>query len=162
NNVKYVKRVALTPEESTSHMQQSSYRIRPIGKPSSPDQPTMWDMNVKSFITGPGAEPDAKVKAGPQVIRGVAFGGDEAVKSVEVSIDGGENWQAAELYGVDMGRYAWRTFQLEVNLPAGKLQLVSRATTKSGAVHPENRIENERGYGDNSWRDHALSVVVNG
>lgn len=162
NSVKYVKRVALTPKESTSHMQQSSYRIRPIGESSSPDQPTMWDMNVKSFITGPGAKPNAKVKAGHQVIHGVAFGGDEAVDSVEVSIDGGNTWQAAEIYGADMGRYAWRTFQLEVELPAGSLDLASRATTVSGAVQPEIRVENERGYGDNSWRDHALSIVVNG
>lgn len=162
NNIKYVKRVALTPKESTSHMQQSSYRLRPIGEPSSPDQPTMWDMNVKSFITGPGAKPGETVKAGHQVIRGVAFGGDEAVQGVEVSIDGGKSWQTAELYGADMGRYAWRTFQLEAKLPAGKLQLASRATSVSGEVQPENRVENERGYGDNSWRDHALDVTVNG
>lgn len=162
NNIKYVKRIALTPAESTSHMQQSSYRIRPIGESSSPDQPTMWDMNIKSFITGPGADPDKSVKAGHQVIRGIAFGGDEAVKGVEVSIDGGKTWQTAELYGTDMGRYAWRTFQLEVDLPAGKLQLASRATSQAGEVQPENRVENERGYGNNSWRDHALSVVVNG
>lgn len=160
NNVKYVKQVALTPKESTSHMQQSSYRIRPIGESSSPDQPTMWQMNVKSWVTGPGA--DESVKAGPQVIHGIAFGGNEAVEAVEVSIDGGKNWQAAELYGPDMGRYAWRTFRLEVELPAGKLLLASRATNNSGEVQPENRVENERGYGDNSWRDHALNVAVNG
>src|SRR5699024_10137493 len=121
-------------------MQESSYRFRPIGQDSSTEQPTMWNMNVKSWVTGPGADPDEPVKAGPQVIHGIAFGGDEAVDGVEVSVDGGKTWQAAELYGPDMGRYAWRTFRLEVELPAGRYLLASRATSLSGAVQPEQRV----------------------
>src|SRR5699024_6072502 len=74
NNIKYVRQVELTSEESTSHMQESSYRFRPIGQDSSTEQPTMWNMNVKSWVTGPGADPDEPVKAGPQVIHGIAFG----------------------------------------------------------------------------------------
>src|SRR5699024_6830921 len=136
NNVKYVKRVALTAKESSSHMQQSSYRVRPIGEPSSADQPTMWEMNVKSFITGPLADPDANIAAGPRVIQGVAFGGTESVDKVEVSVDGGQSWQTAELYGADMGAYAWRSFRLETDLPAGKINLASRATTSSGKTQP--------------------------
>lgn len=160
NNIKYVKRVALTTEESTASMQQSSYRMRPIGESGSPEQPSMWEMNVKSWITGPGADADEDVRAGQQVIYGVAFGGYDPVEGVEVSIDGGESWQQAELYGPDLGRYAWRTFRLEVDLPAGEHVLASRATNGGGDVQPEQREENERGYGNNSWRDHALKVVV--
>jgi len=162
NNIKYVKRVALTPKESAAHMQKFSYRVRPIGVEASPDQPTMWDMNVKSFITGPGAKPGETVRAGHHVIYGVAFGGNEAVKDVDISIDGGQNWQKAELFGADMGRYAWRTFRFEADLPAGKYVLASRATNQSGEVQPQYRLENQRGYANNSWHDHALSIVVKG
>ncbi|MES1924434.1 sulfite oxidase [Salinisphaera sp. T31B1] len=160
NNVKYVKRVALTSAESTAKIQQTSYRIRPIGVSGAPDQPSMWDMNVKSWITGPGADESLPVKSGRQVIHGVAFGGNEAVESVDVSIDGGKTWETAELIGPDMGPYAWRTFALETNLPAGTHRLASRATSASGERQPEARQENERGYGNNSWRDHALMVEV--
>ena len=160
NNTKYAKRVAFTVEQSTSNMQQSSYRMRPIGESSSPDQPTAWEMNVKSWVTGPGADADEGVQAGRQVIYGVAFGGYEPVESVEVTTDGGKNWQKAELYGPDLGRYAWRNFRLEVDLSAGNHVFASRATNGSGETQPEQRVENERGYMNNSWRDHALTVVV--
>ncbi|WKL27496.1 hypothetical protein Q1M63_33175 [Sinorhizobium meliloti] len=54
--------------------------------------------------------PHEAAKAGQVQIAGVAFGGMNACKSVEVSVDGGQTWQEAEFIGPDLGRFAWRVF----------------------------------------------------
>ena len=51
NNVKYVDRVAFTEGQSDAKIQASGYRIRPIGEKGAPDQPSMWEMPVKSWVT---------------------------------------------------------------------------------------------------------------
>jgi mono/diheme cytochrome c family protein len=40
------------------------------------------------------------------------------------------------------------------------MKLYSRATNAAGEVQPEHRHENERGYGNNSWRDMGVTVQV--
>lgn len=58
NNVKYVKRVAFTVDETSATIQKSGYRVRDIGRKGDPTQPTMWHMNLKSFVTArPAARP---------------------------------------------------------------------------------------------------------
>lgn len=158
NNVKYVKRVAFTPTETDANIQASGYRVRPIGQKGAPGQPTMWEMNLKSFVTHPAG--NAPLKAGATQIYGVAFTGGSPVSAVEVSIDGGRTWRAARLIGPDMGRYAWRHFVLPVTLAAGSYEITSRAIAMDGEVQPEHRVENERAYAHNGWRDHAVKVTV--
>jgi DMSO/TMAO reductase YedYZ molybdopterin-dependent catalytic subunit len=158
NNVKFVKRLAFTPDETDAHIMRSGYRIRPVGESGAPDQPTMWEMPVKSWINHPSGE--GSVRAGRVLIDGVAFSGTGGVRSVEVSTDGGATWQDAPLVGPDLGPYAWRQFAVAVELPAGTHTLASRATDVNGEVQAEERVENERGYGDTSWRDHAVTVTV--
>ena len=159
NNIKYVKQVAFTAKESDARIMAHGYRLAPLGAKGEPSQPSVQDMSVKSWINYPVPE-DGAVKAGTVQIQGVAFGGLDAVKSVEVSIDGGKTWQAARLIGPDLGKYAWRQFALQAQLPAGKHTLVSRATDMQGHVQPEARFENARGYNNTSWADHGVTVTV--
>ncbi len=159
NNIKYVKQVAFTAQESDARIMAHGYRLAPLGAKGEPSQPSVQDMSVKSWINYPVPE-DGAVKAGTVQIQGVAFGGLDAVKSVEVSIDGGKTWQAARLIGPDLGKYAWRQFALQAQLPAGKHTLVSRATDMQGHVQPEARFENARGYNNTSWADHGVTVTV--
>jgi DMSO/TMAO reductase YedYZ molybdopterin-dependent catalytic subunit len=158
NNIKYVKRVAFTAEQTGANIQASGYRVRPIGQKGAPTQPSMWEMNLKSFVTSPAG--DGPVKAGQTQIHGVAWSGESPVSAVEVSIDGGKTWRAARFFGQDMGRYAWRQFVLPVRLAAGSYEITSRAIAEDGTVQPELRVENERGYAHNGWRDHAVKVTV--
>jgi len=158
NNVKYVKTLAFTENETDTRIQSSSYRMRGIGQKGAPSQPSMWQMNLKSYVTGPSGE--SPVKAGMVQVHGVAFSGASSVKGVEVSVDGGKSWKEATLYGPLVGPYAWRTFVLPVKLGPGKHMITSRAIGFDGAVQPELRVENERGYGHNGWRDHAVEVTV--
>jgi sulfite dehydrogenase len=88
----------------------------------------------------------------------VAFGGLHGVKRVEVSVDGGKSWREARLVGPDLGKYAWRQFALPVKLGAGTHVLASRATDTRGNVQPETRLENQGGYNNTSWADHAVKV----
>ncbi|ABR61558.1 molybdopterin-dependent oxidoreductase [Sinorhizobium medicae] len=156
NNIKYVKTVALTEAESDAKIQKSSYRFHALGEKGSPDHPSVWEQPVKSWIT----TADETAKAGPVQIAGVAFGGMNACKSVEVSLDGGQTWQEAEFVGPDLGRFAWRVFLLAADLAPGTYTLVSRATDTEGNVQPEESEMNGAGYGHNGWRAPAVTLTV--
>ena len=157
NQIKFVKRLAFTAEQGPAKIQQTGYRMRAIGEKGSPDQPAMWEMPVKSFITLPTDQ--TPVGAGKFRVTGVAFGGTRPVAKVEVSTDG-KGWQQARWVGPDLGRYAWRVFELELERKPGPVKLYSRATNSDGEAQPEFRNENERGYGNNSWRDMGVTVQV--
>ncbi len=159
NNIKYVKRLAFTAQESDARIMSHGYRISPPGANGDPSQPSVQEMSVKSWINGPGTD-GKPVTAGTVQIHGVAFGGMHAVSKVDVSVDGGKTWVAARMVGPDLGRFAWRQFALAVRLPAGSHTLVSRATDAAGNVQPEQRMENAAGYNNSSWVDHAVKVTV--
>jgi DMSO/TMAO reductase YedYZ molybdopterin-dependent catalytic subunit len=159
NNIKYVKRVAFTNEQSKARIMSHGYRMSPPGAKASPDQPSVWEMGVKSWINGPVPE-KGTLKAGQVQVHGVAFGGMHAIKAVEVSVDGGKTWQTARLVGPDLGKFAWRQFVLPVQLAAGTHVLTSRAVDVNGTVQTEQRDENVGGYNNASWRDHAVTVTV--
>jgi len=158
NNIKYVKRLAFTERQTQAKIQRSGYRLRPIGEKGAEGQPSMWEMNVKSWINGPGA--DGVVPPGRTSFHGVAFSGGHPITRVECSVDDGESWQEARLIGPDLGPYAWRQFTFQTELRDGVHRIFSRAVDATGATQPERRVENERGYGNNSWRDHGLEVTV--
>jgi len=155
NNVKHLGQVAFTKTESTVKYMKSSYRISPIGKKGS-QYPSCWEMPVKSWITRPTDE-TGTVKAGNVQIVGVAMGGTKKVRSVKVSIDGGQSWKKAKFVGPDLGKYAWRQFVFEANLAPGSYNLASKASA-GGKTQPELRYENRRGYAHNGWKDHSVNI----
>ena len=157
NNVKHLGQVAFTKTESTVKYMKSSYRISPIGKKGS-QYPSCWEMSVKSWITRPTDE-TGTAKAGNVQIVGVAMGGTKKVRSVKVSIDGGQSWKKAKFVGPDLGKYAWRQFVFEANLAPGSYNLASKASA-GGKTQPELRYENRRGYAHNGWKDHSVNIKV--
>ena len=158
NNVKYVKRVAFTPAESQARIQQTGYRMTPLGAQSKPSEPSIQELNIKSFVTSPAG--DRQVKAGVIYVTGVAFSGGQPIRRVEISSDGGRTWIEAPFIGPDLGRFAWRQFAMPLRMPAGNYVLVSRATDAAGNVQPEQRLENAHGYSNNSWKDPAVLLSV--
>ena len=159
NNIKYIKQLAFTATESDARIMSHGYRITPPGEKGDPSQPSVQEMTVKSWVNSP--NPDSgSLKEGWAQIHGVAFGGLHAVKGVEVSTDGGKTWQKARLVGPDLGKYAWRQFVLPARLSAGGYLITSRATDMAGNVQPETRGENQSGYNNTSWADHAVKVTV--
>src|SRR5690606_31892073 len=120
NNVKWVKRIALTEEESGASIQTSSYRFRDVGVSGSPQHPSMYRMPVKSWLNGPATG----VAGNAVILHGVAFSGERGIDKVEISADGGQSWQEAELIGPDLGPNAWRSFVLSVDLEPGQHRFV--------------------------------------
>lgn len=159
NNIKYIKQLAFTAQESDAKIMSHGYRLSPPGGKGDPSQPSVQEMTVKSWINSPSPDKDP-LKAGMAQIHGVAFGGLHGIKNVDVSIDGGKTWQGARFVGPDLGKYAWRQFVLQVRLAAGSYTLASRATDTAGNVQPEIRQENQGGYNNTSWADHAVKVTV--
>ena len=160
NSVKYVKKLAFTTVESDSSIQQTDYRMTPAAETTiRPTDPSVWQMPPKSWINTPLAG-DASLRGGNLLIQGVAFAGVNAVKQVDVSADGGKSWERAALVGPDLGRFAWRQFELPLQLSAGRYVLASRVTDVRGNVQVENRVENKSGYLNSSWRDHSVAITV--
>ena len=130
NNVKYIKRVAFTPVESSASIQKLRYRLNAIGTTATTADPSVLGMTVKSFVTSPsGGEP---IRAGVVYVTGVAFGGGSPIKRVEVSSDGGKSWVDAPFIGPDLGRFAWRQFAMPLRMAPG--------TTPSPAARPMPRV----------------------
>lgn len=159
NNIKYIQRLAFTASESGARIMAQGYRLTPPGQQPDPAQPSVWEMGVKSWINSPNLA-QGPLAAGPVLIQGVAFGGVREVRQVEVSVDGGKQWQRAELVGPDLGRFAWRQFALEVTLARGTHRLVCRATDTAGHVQPQERLNNNGGYNNTSWLDHGVVIKV--
>ncbi|MFB6146230.1 MAG: molybdopterin-dependent oxidoreductase [Halobacteriaceae archaeon] len=83
-------------------------------------------INTLSYLRG--AE-----RRGDQVaVGGVAYAGRRGIQSVEVSVDGGDTFQAAALEAPP-GEYAWRRFQYVFEKPeVGSFEAVCRATDGTG------------------------------
>lgn len=156
NNIKYIAKLAFTPEETDALIQRTRYRMHPVGTKGGPEYPSVWEMSVKSWITAP-LEDRA---TGRVQITGLAFGGIHGVEKVEVSSDGGETWSQAQFVGPDLGRYAWRPFVLPASLAPGKHVLVSRATDTAGTQQPRDFEPNEAGYNHNGWLGPAVTITV--
>jgi len=159
NNVKYIKRLAFTREQSDAAIQKTGYRMSPPGEKGDPSQPSVWEMTSKSWINSPGPE-SGPVAAGLVQVKGVGFGGMQAVRAIDVSVDDGRSWKPARLVGPDLGKYAWRQFVFPISLAPGIHTLVCRVTDTQGRVQAEGRTENTGGYSNSSWRDHAIKVTV--
>lgn len=102
-------------------------------------------MNPRSFITN--LKAGAKIHAGkPNLVRGIAFGGDTGVKRVDVSADGGKTWTAAHL-GKDEGKYSFRSWNTHVTPQAkGALTLMARCTNADGVAQPAQSNWNPAGF----------------
>jgi DMSO/TMAO reductase YedYZ molybdopterin-dependent catalytic subunit len=101
-------------------------------------------LNVKSVIAGP--SDGTNLKAGAILVHGAAWAGEADIAKVEISIDGGANWNSAEL-GHDQSRYAWRFWSCESKIvKPGDYTIQSRATDSQGRTQPATPLWNPGGY----------------
>ena len=159
NNIKYIKRLAFTKEQTQAAIQKTGYRMSPVGQKGDPSQPAVWAMDAKSWVTSPSPD-NGPVKVGALQITGVAMGASEEIAKVDVSLDGGKTWQIARLVGPDLGKYAWRLFVLATNLTAGQYDVSCRVTTKSGVEQVAQSTENAAGYLNSGWVAHTVKINV--
>jgi sulfane dehydrogenase subunit SoxC len=93
-----------------------------------------WVMDAKSVITAPSPQAPLTAK-GRQVITGVAWSGRGTITRVDVSLDGGRNWQVARLDGPVLPLSLTR-FYVETEWTGQEWLLQSRAHDDTGYVQP--------------------------
>ena len=94
-----------------------------------------WQMDVKSVITSPSPQAPVLHGKGRLVISGLAWSGAGKVSRVDVSIDGGRNWQPARIDGPSFTRSVHR-FYLDIDWNGEPLYLQSRAIDEENNVQP--------------------------
>jgi sulfane dehydrogenase subunit SoxC len=110
-------------------------------------------MRVRSLMVPPGI-PDfltrtRVVERGPVELTGRAWSGRSAITGVEVSTNGGDSWDPAELEPATH-RHAWQAWRYRWHATApGLHELVCRATDADGEVQPVEQFWTARGMGNN-------------
>ncbi|MCG7199679.1 sulfite dehydrogenase [Marinobacter pelagius] len=126
-----------------------------------------WVMEAKSVITSPCPEMPLKNKGICQ-IEGLAWSGRGKVKAVDVSVDGGQNWQQAQLREPVMSKSLTR-FSLEWKWDGNPALIQSRVIDETGYVQPTlAQLREARGtnsiYHKNAiqtWKVNGDGSVVN-
>jgi len=92
-------------------------------------------MDAKSVITAPSPQAPVRHGAGPLVISGLAWSGRSAIARVDVSLDGGRNWEVSRL-AAPPAPMALCRFYLDVEWDGAEMLLQSRAMDDTGYVQP--------------------------
>lgn len=171
--VKYLTSICLSEEESTSHWQKKDYRALPphIGLLDHQDfelVPSIQEYPVQSAFCYPMGPTKISRSEGEFEVRGYAWsGGGRGIIRVEVSPDGGETWQSAQLQqdpNQDMDHmWSWTFFKTTVKIPkeVNKLDLVCKATDRAYNTQPDTMrgIWNVRGLINNAWHHVHVDII---
>lgn len=130
--VKWLRRIEVTDGPVESREETSKYTDTLADGRS---RKWTWVMDAKSVITSPSPQSPIKHGPGPLVITGLAWSGHGAITRVDVSLDGGINWQTARLAQPGQKRALTR-FYLEIDWDGSEMLLQSRAIDETGYVQP--------------------------
>ncbi len=97
-----------------------------------------WIQEAKSVITSPSGGMQLLDKGGYYEITGLAWSGRGRVKRVDVSVDGGRNWQAARLQEPVQSKALTR-FRFDWRWDGSPALLQSRCIDQTGYVQPAMR-----------------------
>jgi sulfane dehydrogenase subunit SoxC len=164
-NVKWLRRIKIGDQPWHHREETSRYTdLMPDGKA----RQFTFVQEANSVITSPCPEKPMKFGKGFYEIRGIAWSGYGRISKVDVSLDGGMNWQTAELQKPVLSKSLTR-FRFPLQWDGRPLLLQSRATDESGYVQPTiEALRKVRGinsiYHKNSihtWRVHPGGEVEN-
>ena len=142
-NVKWITKIELVSEDFLGYWQKQGW--------SDPAP-----VKTMSRVDGPTA--DAMLESGSQLAAGVAFAGDREISAVEISIDEGASWIAANVKPA-VGPYSWSLWQAPIELPAdgSPLYVWVRAIDGAGQVQTAEDI---RSYPDGASGYHKFRVMA--
>ncbi|MEN9799395.1 MAG: hypothetical protein RL653_3091 [Pseudomonadota bacterium] len=151
--LKWLVGIEVAAEEHPGFFVQKAYRfprspVAPGTKVPPEQMEPVTVMPVKSVITSP--LDGATLASGALEVRGVAFSGTSGIRTVEISVDGGNTWTATDLEG-EPGMGRWQLFRKKVDVTPGTWTVLARATDESGARQPETAEWNPSGYYWNAW-----------
>src|ERR1700726_207520 len=149
--VKMLNDIEVLSEPDTNYWTATAYRIPDT--PGANIAPGDTEVNLvpisrmvpRSFTTN--LVDGARVQAGTAtLVRGIAFGGDCGVASVDYSLDRGKSWRQAAL-GADHGKYSFRQWDTRITLGhTGEHLLMVRCTNSNGVAHPATPNWNPAGF----------------
>ena len=130
--VKWLRRIGVHDAPIYSREETSKYTdLMPDGRA----REFTWAMHAKSVITSPSPQMPIGHGPGPMVITGLAWSGLGKIARVDVSLDGGVNWQTARLAG-EPGDKALTRFYVDHVWDGQPMYLQSRAIDETGYVQP--------------------------
>ncbi|WP_418887969.1 sulfite dehydrogenase [Octadecabacter algicola] len=143
--VKWLRRIEITDAAVESREETSKYTD--VYEDGTARKWT-WEMDAKSVVTSPSPQMPITHGTGPLVISGLAWSGHGKITRVDVSIDGGVNWQTARL-GKQGDTKALTRFYLDIEWDGSPMFLQSRAIDETGYVQPTKEALREA-RGENS------------
>ncbi len=157
NCVKWLSKISLLDQPIAGFFMDNVYRIFQKGEEPASGK-VVTTIPLKSIITSPAN--GATLAGGRVVIRGAAYAGEADIIAVEVSVDDGVTWHAAEFIGPHE-RYAWRRWEYtwQTSEP-GMYTVLARATDDRGQIQPMTASWNALGYGNNGSREHAITLII--
>jgi len=142
-SVKWLSRLEVSRVPFRGYFQTVKYTIQKASD-DGPQMEPIQCMGVKSEIVRPFA--GEALPLGKQRVFGLAWAGEEAVACVELSSDGGRTWRETELLG-PFAPYSWTMWESMWDVrSAGSYELLSRATSASGRVQPNDHDPLLGGY----------------
>ncbi len=113
-----------------------------------PANAPITDIVVNSLVTS--LRDGQRVHAGQVIdVAGIAWDGGRGIRRVDVSVDSGRSWQAAQL-GKDLGRFSFRAFSHKFNAAQkGPTVVMAKATNNRGDTQVQELVFNPAGYHHN-------------
>ncbi len=130
--VKWLRRIEVTDQAVESREETSKYTDTLEDGTS---RKWTWVMDAKSVVTSPSPQSPITHGKGPLVITGLAWSGRGSITRVDVTLDGGKNWQQARLAAPGQPMALTR-FYLDVEWDGEEMLLQSRAHDDTGYVQP--------------------------
>jgi DMSO/TMAO reductase YedYZ molybdopterin-dependent catalytic subunit len=156
-SVKWLTRINVVEHAFVGYFQTTKYTVKRRTESGTETVPVQA-MAVKSAIVRP--RPNESLQPGTQRVFGIAWAGEDQVERVEVSTNGGQSWDQAELLGPH-APYSWTLWEYAwpVNQP-GRYELLSRATSNRGETQPLEHNPLHGGYMIHFSRPIEVSVIA--
>lgn len=156
--VKWLTGISVVAEKFDGY-QMRAYRLR---QHSDDDGVALTRIEPRALLIPPGF-PDFMSRArvlrpGPTTIEGRAWSGWAPVDAVDVSVDGGQTWAAAEVEPA-LERWGWSRWTWSWPAPVGNYVLAARAHDVSGRSQPVDPRWNRGGFANNLVQQVSVAVI---
>jgi DMSO/TMAO reductase YedYZ molybdopterin-dependent catalytic subunit len=155
-SIKWVGRIEVSEQPLYSPWNTESYVLIGANYKASPPAKgeIITSQNIKSAFE---LAWDGELSAGRHLLRGRSWSAGGKIAKVEVSIDGGKNWQQARLREPNLA-LAWARWDIDWNAQKGDHNLLARATDDKGNTQPLAVPFNQKGYMYNAVVSHPVRV----
>jgi sulfane dehydrogenase subunit SoxC len=157
-HVKWLRRITVVPERFEG-FQMLAYRLR-----DAPDEPgiPLTRIEPRALLVPPGF-PDFMsrrrvVRSGAVNIEGRAWSGWAPISTVEVSLDGGDSWEVADLEPAP-DPHGWAHWTWIWQAEPGSYLLSARAADASGRTQPLGQRWSRGGFANNTIQTVPVAVI---